>query len=474
MAKRAKMKTRLTKRQMQEVIVDEAYEISPWTKKKIREVVQRANVDYPESKDALFQRLFLAYGEKRARTRTRIGRLLKKLVEFDGVDATHVTESIKSQIYPVPLGIVIIKGDAICKSYFDGDAEAASTSCMTGSYHDHDEYYARLVELYAVNPDKISLVLAHNNSRIARAILWEHSDKGDLSFLDRIYSHDQGCTNALFEWAKNNVDYCRSLHGSFYDCNKKRKLSRDQLKLTFTIKQPEKMYPYMDTFPYGEDLEDNKMRVCCDMRLRGWRGGKVRYLDSTSGGCCTLTEECPVCGIHYNKDERKYINKNYVCPICFDEKFTACEECGIDIKRDAACNHDNKPYCKACHEVVTRKCKHCDVLIGKEAPIRIRVAKNEIIERCIKCISDITEDTVQCPQCQVYINSSEIINADRTGVLCKKCASDKLCFSCGSLTRFYSRVGIKGVPLVECRSCFQNGNTTDEQRQWIVAGEPRI
>ena len=238
MAKRAKMKTRLTKRQMQEVIVDEAYEISPWTKKKIREVVQRANVDYPESKDALFQRLFLAYGEKRARTRTRIGRLLKKLVEFDGVDATHVTESIKSQIYPVPLGIVIIKGDAICKSYFDGDAEAASTSCMTGSYHDHDEYYARLVELYAVNPDKISLVLAHNNSRIARAILWEHSDKGDLSFLDRIYSHDQGCTNALFEWAKNNVDYCRSLHGSFYDCNKKRKLSRDQLKLTFTIKQP--------------------------------------------------------------------------------------------------------------------------------------------------------------------------------------------------------------------------------------------
>ncbi|MCK9369381.1 hypothetical protein M0R04_05545 [Candidatus Dojkabacteria bacterium] len=120
--------------------------------------------------------------------------------------------------------ISIVSGKAIIQAYKQGFGKK---TCMTGAS-------ARHTKLYAINPDKVGLLLYDGESK-ARALVWK-TDEGKI-FLDKIYcgaANQRAIRFLIKQFAFNRGWYVDGVH-------------------TITLKcKGIRNFPYIDTFRWGK------------------------------------------------------------------------------------------------------------------------------------------------------------------------------------------------------------------------------
>jgi hypothetical protein len=200
------------------------------------------------------------------RVRTSLGRYIRRKL---GLTETMLSQTALTEITHTVFGklhvenmdmesIQILTGDAITQAYKDG---VGSASCMTGSD-------AEYVEMFARNPDRVSLVVFPTGNSygcgFARALLWK-TDEG-VYLLDRIYPNDGSHVTAMHQWALQK-GYVYRISTSAQDNCYPTKLSDGKVhKVTVTparFSSGQHNIPYLDTFHWGNrvwDTEENKAK----------------------------------------------------------------------------------------------------------------------------------------------------------------------------------------------------------------------
>jgi len=148
--------------------------------------------------------------------------------------------------------IKVLRGNAVSDYY----RNTYIKSCMTG------EGKTKKIELYAINPDKVGLVVIGN---LARGLLW--SCDGGETYLDRVYGSRMGYA-ILKDWALKKGYLIKGKHDLRY--------------LEVTLKLFEDTgTPYMDTFYYGKvKRDDNRRIVGVLMKPNNFPGYDVLFSDT--------------------------------------------------------------------------------------------------------------------------------------------------------------------------------------------------
>lgn len=186
-----------------------------------------------------------------------------------------ISNTIKS-LYVFDFKLEIVEGQDIASTYsYKTHSESVNIGSLSGSCMKHlecQDYF----EIYTENPDKVKMVRAldSDNKTVARALLW-YTDEGDI-FMDRIYGSDIAI--AKFQsYAKENG----WLHKNKQNYHDNRMINSigvivDKV-LTVTLQNASnRMYPYMDTMKYTDELNDK------EIELNNSSGDYA--LESTEGG----------------------------------------------------------------------------------------------------------------------------------------------------------------------------------------------
>ena len=133
----------------------------------------------------------------------------------------------------------ILKGKKIKKFYRTTEKTKSS---MTG------DKFSKFISFYALNVDKVSLVVSNNKD--ARALLWL-CDDGTL-LMDDIYGNG---ADKLINWViKNNLYFIRTIPDD--------KLS--SLRITMKYKYKDR-FPYIDNMNKGKFISDTELVLSYDM-----------------------------------------------------------------------------------------------------------------------------------------------------------------------------------------------------------------
>jgi len=197
------------------------------------------------------------------RTRTTLGRYIRRhlgVSKDDLPDKTlhEVSREVFAHLVRGIQAISTISGDAITEAY---RTAVGGVSCMTGDDH------CRYTELYALNPDVVSMVVYGDNQ--ARALLWKTDQEAMV--LDRVYPNDGVHVNVLRNWAAAN--------GYVYCCNNSLPdgdvALSDGCQYTVTLKHND-TFPYIDTFCYG-DIDGSTVRLSNDSEFDRRGADAVTY-----------------------------------------------------------------------------------------------------------------------------------------------------------------------------------------------------
>lgn len=221
--------------------------------------------------DNQYQR-FVSKGEDvstKTKGKAKIGRMVGQIlrdngyVEFKDVDIEKFVNSFKA-LWNKKHGIVnrkveIVKGESIKKWYnkenYNSEKGSLGNSCMRYPQVNH------FMDIYAANPDKISMVIiTEENKLIGRALLWklDYSSKSNsnIVYLDRIYTEQDSDVQFIYDWVFDNVvkkdknSFLSHRSGSNNDYELKVELGKTKFDV----------YPYADTFNYlYEKLVDGEL-----------------------------------------------------------------------------------------------------------------------------------------------------------------------------------------------------------------------
>jgi hypothetical protein len=217
--------------------------------------------------DSQYQR-FITKGDdvsSKTKSKVSIGRMVGQIlrdnghVKFKDSDIEKFVNSFKS-IWNKNHGIEnreirLVKGEEI-KKWYNSETYASEKGTLGNSCMRYPKVN-KFMDIYAVNPDKISMViLTRDGQLIARAIIWRLSYSSESSnktvYLDRIYTESDSDVQFVYDWVLNNVVDKNSDKLSSYlngDNNNELRVDLNNTKLNF--------YPYADTFNYlYERIED--------------------------------------------------------------------------------------------------------------------------------------------------------------------------------------------------------------------------
>lgn len=271
------------------------------------------------------------------RYRTKLGRYLRRNLNI--TDDMVSDDTIEQMSYNV-MGslpnsngdsIEIITGEDIIEAY---DKEYGGASCMTGGN-------ANITEVYALNPDKVSMVIYKEG--YARALLWTCDD--GTKVLDRIYPNSGVHVDIITKWAVdrgyvhrvgNNCNYCRLSDNNFH---------------TVTLKMND-LFPFMDTFKHGT-IRGNTIKITNS------NNGNI-FLEGINGNFEDMFE-CENCGNEVSEDDMVSDEggHNY-CEDCYSNVYTRCGNCDGEVDRDDARSPDGNMYCESCYDELYTTCADCD------------------------------------------------------------------------------------------------------------------
>ena len=161
-------------------------------------------------------------------------------------EKSSVTSETQTDGYKIVSGEDIIKyysEDMLNKTYKDGDKELPyySTELLNSCMVNKKEH----LKLYALNPDKIRLVVKLVNGKVdARALLWNLSNTDYDYFLDRVYFNSAEERSALTTWVRENV-------GSSLLTRPERVNTGESVMVVLdNVIDGINLYPYLDTFEF--------------------------------------------------------------------------------------------------------------------------------------------------------------------------------------------------------------------------------
>lgn len=268
-------------------------------------------------------------------------------------------------------------------------------SCMTGDC-------SNLVELYALNPDKVSLLLFNNGTK-ARALLW---NIGDKKILDRIYPDDGYHIDAYKKYCDDH-GYIYRIHRG-YPGDYTVALS-DNETYTITLKHGG-IFPYLDTFTFGE-IYGNYVTLSNDHNFGNCvfkcQDGDYENNDNI---CCN-------CGERVNNDTCFNYDNEIYCEDCYCELFICCEECNENVpNEDTTLAHSKNGYeidvCKYCLDHYYTECEDCGKYFHND-----NINECGAINLCNECI----ENYVQCEDCGEYVKSDYVTIEDTDEIICCDC-----------------------------------------------------
>ena len=219
--------------------------------------------------------------------------------------------------------IKILEGHDIVRHY----EKTATESCMTGDN-------ACYVELYALNPDKVKLVVLDD---YVRALLWT-CDDGTV-VLDRIYPSGCDAVALLQSWAKQKGYVYRVSEG--VSSNGCVSLSDDKVHCV-TVKYDE-YFPYLDTFAYADDHYNGTMTLSNEYSF-----GNIELHETDGGTSLSNSYYCCCCDRSLTDDERHTYDGETYCPDCFYDRFFYCHNCGDVFCEDDKTFIGDEVYCPDC------------------------------------------------------------------------------------------------------------------------------
>jgi hypothetical protein len=344
------------------------------------------------------------------RIKTTIGRYIRRKMNIKEDQLSDTTLSKLSEFVSIAVGekrekkkeyinenIKILKGKDIVEFYKDTDYTLHT--CMTGAKKSH------LIDFYAINPDKVSLITASykrgkNVEQLARAILWK-TDNGDL-VLDRIYPDNGNAYNMIKSWAKAN---------NIKNPNKKHRITLNH----------DCVFPYLDKFKYGE-IDENSYQTrrksyVSSRTILNKSGSIILSIDPKFGnaqikdqnGGFTPIIRCNKCGKILDKYRRiRVINskniKKYFCETCAKKTCIRCSSCNnfhlknesLELKNDYLTKAYNKIYpygihfCYNCfnkgNKIICSICKKYNKKINCVVIRNYLIPNNLII--CVDCLKN--------------------------------------------------------------------------------------
>jgi len=286
------------------------------------------------------------YFSIKGRSDTTIGRIVRKLFdnEFTDVQIEEFVNKFKSA-RDTSKDFELVSGDDIMywynkEQYMDGGV--LGDSCMR-----HEEC-SNYIKFYAKSPEKISLLILHDNTNPekirGRAIVWNLDEPKNRIFMDRIFYTNDYIMNLFKSYAKeqgwlykknqnNNSD------GPFIDTKTEQEFY--DFKLVVNDVNDNNEYPYLDTLKFYDnnsltniiDEDDNNTDVKKLTRTNGsyklvgvYSSFYQEHIDPTNYHMCLWDDG------YRNDDDcfySEYYN-GYVANSYADDNGTWCDYCDTD------------------------------------------------------------------------------------------------------------------------------------------------
>jgi len=463
-------------------------------------------------------------GRERVTSVKGIGKVLKMIFPNIDVVKDHNVQKLISE-----LNILTMDSDAafdfeiqirddIEQGYIDAYNDGVG-SCVT----DNGRIEQGITKKILTGIDKesnIQLVLMKNraapgksNKIIGRALLWHNVVGLDAPYLDRTYPSKSEEVHAKFiSWARHKGYYYRNGMGP----NDYTKISEKDRIVEFHFnKHPNevKVFPYMDTFLHGYDIDDkliisnnlpDNARHIKELRHSNGASVMLRYNDGYNekwrislfekhlcGSCGTPISpdtatklyygfyvcekcfnlkyaSCDDCHENFSGNDIRKINENsdklkvkkvcvyskYQEDICCIQKYRRCDDCNSYIKRDEVFQVNNRNVCKSCLDTKYFKCKSCgyykSIDDSKTVESDDGYGGSKICNRCVHNYYD------TCVSCNKIKYKDYMYNGRDGRRVCKKCYNDLkyiTCYNCGYVSPGDKAIKINNGDVFVCEFC---------------------
>jgi len=311
------------------------------------------------------------------RTRTTLGRYIRRNFPDCKVSDEFLeqfTSKVMAKLVTAEKRFRIVEGAAIMDAYRDC---IGGESCMTGDSADY-------VEIYAINPRVVWMVVYDDGDMTARALLWK-TNEGHMC-LDRIYPNSGRHIDEFKEYARQNGWHMRSSQS--YPCGQYFVGLDEDTDLTVTLRIPDpSVYPYMDTFRKysNSDIDWNDGEITLHTRkgtnkLESTAGEGPGYESGPDYTCCS-------CGDGVNSDDVRHSESgDAFCESCYNDLYTSCERCGCECSSDDTYTIQRRGYteqwCESCRDDYATECTQCNEYF-RNTDGRIVTVEDEPV--CIGC-----------------------------------------------------------------------------------------
>jgi len=315
----------------------------------------------------------------------------------------------------------IIKGSDV-KFYY---TNIASHSCMTGNK-------SSFIDIYAANPDKVSLVTAKDYSR---ALLWT-CDDGTI-VLDRVYPSGSKSVNIIRKWAaekgyvlRDNPDRVIKTFNN---------ISLSDGKQHFVTMKKTLHFPYTDTFCYGTHLNNQ------EILLTNFQKNNSFVLHSPYGVYLNITK-CKNCASTLLESNCHLYNDDIYCEPCWKLQFFNCYRCARFFLKESRHFLSGSFYCEECFKKHGITCAYCNK-IGLNSDRKTKERK----DICISCSQRYFE---YCDFCGFFDIKTNIIT--KSGYHCKDCFA-KVFATCLHCKKVYKKnyKDVDRASAIYCDKCLQ-------------------
>lgn len=341
------------------------------------------------------------------RTKTTLGRYIARnfpdlKVKEDFLE--QFVSKVMAELAPIDDKFRLIRGHDIQQAYTD---EIGGESCMTGP--DSEK-----TELYAVNPDKVQMLVYDDGHELTgRCLVWK-TDQG-FTVTDRIYPNSGRHVAEYEKYIAKRGWYRRENNSAPYG---QQILGLEDKDLTVTLKMPpSELWPYVDTFyrysRHDVDWDDNTIT------LHTKRGGND--LHSTSGSGPTGGVCCCSCGDRVDEDDVRYsVSGSAYCESCYCENYRSCDYCDCECSSDdtrtiiAGRSGSTEEWCDSCCSSHASVCSQCDEWVRDSIAVEVDGEQ---------CCPSCAEESSQCAECRNRYWASDMEDVDGD-LYCSDCAAE--------------------------------------------------
>jgi len=339
----------------------------------------------------------LAYDNKQQgkRLKLRVGKFVRKYLAPEDTN-DHTIQKVGADICAAlwvssdeddTSAVKELRGEDLREFYLE--SVSGIGSCMAHS--DTQEF----LDIYADNPDVVSLAAVQINGHAARALVWTIQDN---RYLDKIYCTSDACRSAIRAYAEKNGigGYPRGT-------------------VHMKIRNGYNSYwPYLDTMCYMNLISGTE---CTLSDCEG-----PYCLQQTDGTCDDNGIICDGCGERVYEDDICRSSDGYVyCGYCYNERYAICDHCGDECAVDDIIYQDYKNWCQDCYDDHYSVCKDCQGVFDDDNMIVTSTGSHDY-QVCEICLSD---NYFYCDRCGEYYRNDEMKNEPDGKPICEDCFDDE-------------------------------------------------